>query len=351
MDLNEIRQKIDQLDCQIVQLLKNRMESARIAMTFKETTFDEQREKQILEVLSQCESALLRSDFIKDVYSLILKESKNIQESIGPVIAFQGEHGAYSESACMVWDPKLAPMPCHEFADVFSGVEQGVYDYGIVPVENTLGGMVGAVNGQLIKSDLHIVGAVKMAINHCLLAVPGTDYRAIRRVYSHPQALTQCREYLKRHNLEPVAHYDTAGAARILAEERPAATAAIASKLSSRFYNLSIIQEQIEDLDTNQTRFVVISRDANKNHGSKCSIVFATPDKAGALFGVLELFAKKNINLTRIDSMPDAPGEFAFFLDFEGSIDDPEVAGILEQVEQSCHHYRFLGCYDEKVAL
>lgn len=351
MNLNEIRQKINQLDCQIVQLLKNRMENARIAMTFKETTFDKKREDEILEMLSQCESALLTSDFIKDIYSLILKESKRIQETTGPVIAFQGEHGAYSESACMIWNPDLAPIPCHDFADVFRGVELGMYDYGIVPVENTLGGMVGAVNGQLIQSELHVVGAVKMAIHHCLMAVPGTDYRTIRRVYSHSQALTQCREYLRRHNLEPVRHYDTAGAARTIAEEHPPAAAAIASKLAARFYNLHIIQEQVEDLDTNQTRFVVISKTKNEKDGSKCSIVFATPDKAGALFDILELFAKQKINLTRIDSMPDAPGEFAFFLDFDGSIADEKVVKILEKVEASCHHYRFLGCYDEKVSL
>lgn len=348
INLDSVRRKIDQIDNNILQLLQKRMEVARISTVFKKNVEDTGREAAIIKNLTERENALLKAEFIEEVYKVMFNESKRIQSETSTLIAFQGEHGAYSELACRHWDKSLAPMPCEEFSDIFKGVEEGVYDYGMVPVENTLGGMVGQVNGLMLYSDLFIVGAIKTPIHHCLLVTPGTDHRSIRRSYSHPQALSQCREFLKRQNLEPMRFFDTAGAAKMLAETNPASSCAIASSLAASYYNLEIVKENIEDLASNQTRFLVLSREPAPGTGNKCSISFTTDDRAGQLFHVLQLFADKNINLTRIDSVPDQPGEFAFFLDFEGNLTDPNVQNVIDQVEQSTAKYRFLGCYEER---
>ncbi len=353
IDLSYVRRKIDQLDNNMLQLLQKRMEVARISAVFKDPDKidDPKRESEVVKALTDRENALLKGEFIESLYSLIFKESKRIQRETTTLAAFQGEHGAYSESACRLWNPNFAPMPCEEFADIFRGVESGIYDYGVIPVENTLGGMVGQVNGLMLFSDVFVVGAIKLPIHHCLLATPGTDYRSIRRVYSHPQALSQCREYLRRQNFEPMRYYDTAGAAKMLSKENPASSAAIAGKLAASYYNLEIIQEDIEDLDTNQTRFLIIAKEPTRGDGNKCSICFCTDDRAGALFKVLQIFADKNINLTRIDSVPEHPGEFAFFLDFDGNLKDPNIQEVLSRVEDVSANYRFLGCYEERSAL
>ena len=282
------------------------------------------------------------------IYIEILKESKNLQQNEYKLIAFQGEHGAYGEVASREWDGELIPMPCNEFVDVFDGVKSGSHDYGIVPVENTLGGVVGQVNELFINTDLNVVGAIDLPVHHCLLALPGTDHREIHSVYSHSQALAQCRHFLARNKLEPVPYYDTAGAAKMLAESRPKASAAIASKLASELYDLEVIKEDVEDLDRNMTRFLVLSKEESREEGDKCSIIFATEHKAGTLFRVLEVFAEKNINLTRIESVPNEPGNYAFFLDLMGSSGEERVINALKEVEEITANFRLLGCYKER---
>jgi prephenate dehydratase/chorismate mutase/prephenate dehydratase len=315
---------------------------------FKSQIEDRQRENEVLNRIRQNSSGLINADFIEKIYIEIIKECKNLQQNNWELIAFQGEHGAYGEVASRKWNNDLVPIPCREFADVFEGVKDGLYEFGIVPVENTLGGTVGQVNELLIKTDLNFVGAVELPIHLCLLALPETDHREIHSVYSHPQALAQCRKFLARNKLDPVQYHDTAGAAKMLMETRPKASAAIASKLSAELYNLEILKEDIEDLDRNLTRFIVLSKEKNPDEGDKCSIIFSTAHKAGTLFQVLEVFAKKNINLTRIESIPDEPGSYAFFLDFVGSNNDQKVVEALDNVKGITRSFRLMGCYKER---
>jgi prephenate dehydratase/chorismate mutase/prephenate dehydratase len=199
----------------------------------------------------------------------------------------------------------------------------------------------------LISTELSAVGAVELQIHHCLLALPGTDHREIRSVYSHPQALSQCRLFLARNNLEPVSYYDTAGAAKMLSEDKPKAAAVIASALSAELYHLEIIKEDIQDLRRNVTRFLVLSRENKDQMGAKCSVIFSTEHKAGTLFRVLNVFAERDINLTRIESIPNEPGNYAFFLDFMGSEKDERVVEALEETKKMTTHFRLLGCYKE----
>jgi len=319
-----------------------------MAKNFKSQIEDREREKEILHRIRRNGTGLIHAPFIEKIYAEIIKESKTLQQRNYALIAFQGEHGAYAEVASREWRNDLIPVPCAEFAEVFEGVESGICNYGIVPVENTLGGSVEEVNRLLITTALHVVGAVELPIRLCLLALPGTDYREIRTVYSHPQAIAQSREFLSRNKLEPIPYYNTAGAAKMLSETRPKRSAAIAGKLSAELYNLEIIKEGIEDLERNITRFLVLSREENKEEGEKCSITFSTEHKAGTLFRVLEVFARENINLTRIESIPNEPGNYAFFLDFIGSLKEEKVAKALEKVREITTSFTMMGFYKER---
>jgi prephenate dehydratase/chorismate mutase len=350
MNLKEIRKKIDSIDGQILQLLNSRMEQVLIANKFKTEIEDNDREKEILDRIRINATGLIQGEFLEKIFTDMIQESKRLQNEGFNLIAFQGEHGAYGEMASRAWNSRLVPFPCSTFAEVFEGVQSGLYDCGIVPVENTLGGSIDQVNHLLIHADLHVVGAVELPVRHCLLALPGANHREIRSVYSHPQALSQCRRFLARNHLEPVPYDDTAGAAKMLAETRPKRSAAIASRLCSHLYHLEIIKEGVEDIERNMTRFLVLSKKETTGEGDKCSIVFATEHKAGTLFNVLQVFAEKAINLTRIESIPNEPGDYAFFLDFEGSHKDRPVMEALAEVKRMTTQFRLMGCYTERRA-
>ncbi|HUX37474.1 MAG TPA: prephenate dehydratase domain-containing protein [Rectinemataceae bacterium] len=353
MNLEDLRTDIDRIDEKLLSLLEERMEKALLTKVFKEgRVTDSRREAEVIERARRPLRRLVSPDFAESIWKTLMVEGRSIQEKNLRTIGFQGEHGAWSEVAAKAWNRDFASIPCREFVDVFDAVRDGNFDFGIVPVENTLGGLVGPVNAILVYADLRIVAAVDLPVTHCLLALPGTDYREIRQAYSHTQALTQCRGFLSRNHLEPVQYYDTAGAAKMIAEERPRDTAAVASRYAGELYGLEIIKEGIQDAEVNRTRFFVLAReDAERPAGAglrqKCSAVFNATDRAGGLFGVLEVFAKADINLTRIESVPDKPGDYAIFIDFEGDENEARVAEAIAEASSLTRGFRILGCYDE----
>jgi len=348
MDLKDIRKRIDFLDSRILRILNDRMELALMARKLKTNIEDSEREKTLLDRIRNNSPGLINSEFIEKIYTEIIKESKTLQKKDFSLIGFKGEHGAYDEVALREWDKDLIPIPCEGYHQVFEGVRSGLYDYGIVPVENTLGGIVGEVNELMVNADLFITGAVELPISLCLLVLHGADHREIRTIYSSSQALDQCSNFLSRNNLEPVQYYDSAGAAKMLAEDMPQGVAVIGSRLAAEIYDLQMIKEDIDNLGNNVTRFLILSREENREEGDRCSIVFSTEHKAGTLFRALEVFAKKNINLTRIGSIRSSMGDYTFFLDFIGSGRDENIVSALKDVEAVTVDYRFLGCYKEK---
>jgi prephenate dehydratase len=347
MKLNEISSKINKIDRELLVLLQERMGLALRSNKFQESSDDTQSEENVLERVNRMNLDLIKSSFSRQLLKTIIDESKRLQDEDRHLVAFQGEHGAYGEVASRKLMPTGAYIPCLEFIDVFRGVEDGHFDLGVVPVENSLEGAVTQVNDLLTTTDLKVIGEVKVVVNHCLLATEVTDYREIRVVYSHPQALAQCREFLMRNKLEPRPYYDTAGAAKMLARENPKASAAIASALCSELYDLEIIKEGIEDGPANSTRFLLLSREASAAKNDKTSIIFAVAHEAGQLYGVLQLFAEAKINLTRISSMPlrSDPSNYSFFLDFEGSEKDAHVAEVLQKMSQMTISLKNLGSY------
>ena len=347
MKLEEIRSRIDKIDKQLLVMLQERMGLALRSKKFKKSVRDPEREKSMFAQIERMKLDLIEKTFSKKLLQTIITESKRLQKQDRPLVAFQGEHGAYGEVASRQLVPGGATIPCMEFVDVFRGVEDESLDLGVVPVENSLEGTVTQVNELLTTTRLKVIGEAKVPVNHCLLATEDTDYREIRMVYSHPQALAQCREFLSRNKLEPRPYYDTAGAAKMLARDNPKAAAVIASALSAELYNLEIIKKAIQDGPSNSTRFLLLSREANVGGGNKTSIIFATPHKAGSLYSVLRLFAEANINLTRIASMPlrSEPSNYSFFLDFEGSAPDEKTAEVLDKMKKLTISMKNLGTY------
>ncbi len=351
MELKDIRKRIDRIDHEMLGLLTERMEMALRSKKFKDDVQDTSRETQVMDRALRYSraSAALPGEFVMKLFGSVMEESRKLQGMGSRLIGFQGEHGAYGEAAARRYDASLVPIPCPEFIDVFDNVESGALDLGIIPVENSLAGPVIQVSPLLVKTPLKISGGLKFQVNHCLMRLPETHHRDIRKVYSHTQALSQCKNFLHRHQFEGVPFYDTAGAARMLAVERPPMAAAIAGAHCADLYGLEILKEDIQDVPANITRFVFLSKEERPEGANTCSLIFTVPHKAGALYSVLKIFAEKGVNLTRIESFPnrDGLGSYSFFLDFQS--DDilrirPEILKILGEKTAML---KCLGCYKE----
>lgn len=293
---------------------------------------------------------------------------------MGIRVAFQGERGAYSEVAALQYFNTTELIPKRTIADVFYSAEMHEVDYAIVPIENSIEGSVNETYDHLLTTHLKIQGEVYLRIEHCLIGYEHSSINSIRYVYSHPQALGQCRGFIQRHGFEPIPYYDTAGSVKMLKEKRPDASAAIASRLAAEIYGLSILAEGIEDSKNNYTRFLILAcpergievgrEEEGEEEGehvanttgvmgssSKTSIIFTLEHRAGALYDVLREFASRGINLTMIVSRPikDRPWEYNFYLDFEGHSLDDHIRECLGRVKDKVVFLKVLGSYPKAV--
>jgi prephenate dehydratase len=263
-------------------------------------------------------------------------------------VAFQGERGAYSEEAAMKYFvSKIKLIPCQTLFDLFKTVKH--VDYGVVPIENSIEGNVSQTYDLLLSSGLSIVGETIHRISHCLISDPNAKEGEIKDVYSHPQALGQCREYLEKHKLNPIPFYDTAGSVKMLKEKRLLNAAAIASERAAKIYVMKILKKEIETNKHNYTRFFVISKDGRTNvtGGDKTSIAFSTKHIPGALHKALGCLAYGDINLTYIQSRPilGKPWEYNFYIDFEGHIKEKRVKDALKMLKKITLFVKVLGSY------
>jgi chorismate mutase/prephenate dehydratase len=263
--------------------------------------------------------------------------------------AFQGEPGAYSESAAYnFFGSSSQPVPCRRFSDVFRSVEAGETDFGVVPIENSIEGSVNQVYDLFLKYDHKVCGEIVLKIVHCLIANPETDLGSIKVIYSHPQALAQCRSFLESLNCEMISTYDTAGSVKMIKEERLTGAGAIAGERAAEIYNMSILAKNISDNPNNYTRFFVLSKnDAPPSGNDKTSVIFSTKHLPGALYQVLGEFAGRSINLTKIESRPTKrrPWEYNFYLDFEGHRNEKKCAEALEGLRSKSVFVKVLGSY------
>ncbi len=281
---------------------------------------------------------------------------KKTQSRSRPSVAFQGEHGAFSEEASLqFFRGNLTPIPCRAFEDVFSSVRSRKTRYGIIPIENSLGGSILQNYDLLERNTLVIIGEIKLRVRHALIANKGTTIRSLRSILSHPQALAQCDVFLKSlKNVEAVAVYDTAGAVKLLQEHQRNDCAAIANPRTASLYGLHILKEGIESDHRNYTRFLIISRQQRGlQDGTKTSIVFSLKDMPGALFKALSVFALRDINLHKIESRPiiGKPWEYLFYIDFEGNMNTIQSQNALRHLKEITHYLKVLGCYPEGLTI
>lgn len=265
-------------------------------------------------------------------------------------VAYQGEPGAFSEEAARAYfGPDASLLPRVSFKEVFEFATKHAAGFGIVPIENSVYGSVYQNYDLLLRHKLSIVGEVKLRIQLHLMAIPGTRRSSLRTVFSHPQALGQCDEYLRSLNRVSIAaYYDTAGAAKMIRDEHRTDAAAIASARAARTYGLAILRRNVESNHHNYTRFIVLSRKARVNtKAEKTSIVFAVKDVAGALFKALAVFALREINMLKIESRPHVgkPWEYLFYLDIEGSPAQERVRQALDHLDELTTFVRVLGAY------
>ncbi len=264
-------------------------------------------------------------------------------------VAFQGERGAYSESAVYTFFGDQAEVkPCRDLTEVFESVDKQEVLVGVVPVENSLEGSVNQTYDLFLTHILKVSGEIIIRISHCLIANPSTSLEAVKTVYSHPQALAQCRSFLERLGNELIPTYDTAGSVKMLKEKGLKDAAAIASEKAAEIYGMKILARDMEDTPTNYTRFFVISKEDSPITGNdKTSIIFAAKHTPGALYHALGEFEKRNINLTKIESRPtrQKPWEYNFYLDFEGHRTEENCAEALKALEKRAAFLKILGSY------
>jgi prephenate dehydratase len=237
-------------------------------------------------------------------------------------VAFQGEQGAYSEMAALQYFSNAELVPMRSFQEIFDIMETGKVDFAVVPVENSIEGSISEIYDLLFLTSMLVSGEIYQRIRHCLITNKHAS-STIKLAYSHPQALGQCRSYLQSKGLEPVPTYDTAGAVKLIKEKKIMDGAAIASKRAAEIYEMEILEEGIEDKKNNFTRFLVLSKNETKpTNNDRTSIIFSVRHVPGALFSILEEFAHRQINLTKIESRPtkEALWEYNFYVDLEGQL-------------------------------
>ncbi len=262
-------------------------------------------------------------------------------------VSFQGERGAYSESAARsFFNDEIESTPLVTFAEVLENTSSDKTEYAILPVENSLEGSVGESYDQLYSTPLNATGEIYHRIEHCLIGIGKLEEVDI--VYSHPQALGQCREFIEQHNMKTIPAYDTAGSVRIVKELNKNNCACIASKAASTIYNMPIIAENIANNLNNYTRFLILSKKESSETGNdKTSIIFSIKHEPGSLHRIIENFHKYNVNLTKIESRPTKANtwEYNFYVDFEGHKKNNQISEMLEKIKQETLFMKVLGSY------
>lgn len=344
-----MRRRIDSLDSKIVSLLKERIRIARELGEYKRemgiNVEDSSREREVLERVERLGDGL-ENNFVRELYGRIILESKRAQRQ--GKVAILGPRGTYSEEAACRFMLSPSLVPAGDIEGIFDLVARGEVEFGVVPIENSLEGSVQLAQEFLIKEDVSIYSEVVLDINHCLLAMEGVRLEEVKEVVSHPQALAQCKRFVARLGVKTRESLSTAEAARQIREKELKSSAAIAPPSSAQLYNLEVLKEGIQDMEENQTRFLIISqRDHGPTGGDKTSIIFSLKDEPGALYRVLKIFAEEGINLTKIESRPTrrALGEYIFFIDFEGHREEERTKKVLAQLESATSFFKLLGSY------
>ncbi|MCR5201551.1 MAG: prephenate dehydratase [Lachnospiraceae bacterium] len=364
VDLIESREKIDKIDKEIERLFEERMDIANDVAAYKRSTgkkvYDPERENEKIKTLVANASSEFNKTAVEDLFRQIMSISRKYQyQKLGSAVVdipfkmvdsldydrdtkvvFFGDRGAYSEQAMLeFFNEGVDSYNRTTFAEVIDDVINYRAKYGVVPIENTSTGGITDIYDLLVNTDVNIVAEHVVKVEHALLALPGTKKENIKKVYSHPQAISQCKDYLSENtNMEPEKYLSTAGAAKKVKDDGDLTQAAIGSERAAEVYGLEVLERKINTQSTNSTRFIIISnqkvflKDANK-----ISLSFEIKHEAGSLYNILANFYYNNLNMTKIESRPieGKNWEYRFIVDVEGNLNDAGVSNAIESLKES----------------
>ena len=380
MDMNTLRQQIDKIDDELVRLFAQRMEVAAQIGDFKKENhlpiYVPAREREKLQDVAQ-KAGPEMANYTRVLYSMLFELSRSYQTSRNtehsalyeqitqsieqtpklfpqaPMVACQGVEGAYSQIACERIFKNPFIMYFKNFDGVFNAIEQGLCQYGILPIENSTAGSVKKVYDLMIHHNFSIVKAFRLKVDHNLLANPGAKMESIQEIYSHEQAINQCTEFLKKFpNAKVVPVENTAVAAEMVAKSGRTDVAALSSRTCEELYGLTCLAESVQDEGNNRTRFICISKNLEIYPGSdKTTIMMVLNHRPGALYRVLARLYVLGINVTKLESrpIPDRDFEFMFYFDLDTSIYSEEFVQLMCELDDLCEEFKYLGSYTEVV--
>ena len=380
MDLNQLREQIDFIDDQIVSLFTQRMEIASQVAQYKRENqlpiYIPAREREKLQDVAE-KAGPEMANYTRVLYSMMFELSrsyqrkclttatdlyKQITESIentpklfpqAPMVACQGVEGAYAQIACEKIFKSPMIMYFKNFEAVFNAIEQGLCQYGILPIENSTAGSVKKVYDLMINRNFSIIRTFRMKIDHNLLANAGTKISDIKEIYSHEQAINQCSTFLHQFpNIKIIPVENTAVAARMVAESGRTDIAALSSRACEELYGLECLAANVQDEGNNRTRFICISKKLEIYPGAdKTSIMMILSHKPGALYKVLARMYVLGINVVKLESrpIPDRDLEFMFYFDLETSVYYEEFVHLMCELDDLCEEFNYLGSYSEVV--
>ena len=380
MDLTEIRQEIDGIDRELVRLFCARMNLSAQVADYKKANnlpiFVPARERAILQRVAELADPDMEN-YTRVLYSMLFELSRSYQSKRNgdlsplyqaisqaiehtpklfpqnPIVACQGVEGAYSQIACEKIFKSPLIMYFKSFDAVFNAIEQGMCQYGILPIENSTAGSVTKVYDLMIRHNFYIVRTFRLKIDHNLLANPGAALSDIKTIYSHEQAINQCGDFLRSlTGVHIVPVENTALASEMVAKSGSREVAALSSRSCAELYGLQCLAASVQDRGNNRTRFICISKHLEIYPGAdKTSIMMVTPHKPGALYKVLARLYTLGINVTKLESrpIPDREFEFMFYFDLETSIYSEEYVQLMCELDELCEEFKYLGSYSEVV--
>ncbi len=349
MSLSELRKKIDGIDGELVRLINARtgvaLEIGKLKEKDGQGVYVPAREKEVLERVTTLNAGPLKPESLRAIYREIMSASLALEKSLK--VAYMGPPSTFSHQAARArFGASVDYLSCETISDVFDAVEKGMAEYGVVPVENSTEGAVTFTLDRLAETTLKMCAEIYLPISQCLLSMVARE--RIEKLYSHPQVLGQCRQWIQREmsGVDTIPVASTARAAELAAREPN--SAALASRLASEIYGLRILETDVQDMSGNTTRFVVIGHGyGQKTSDDKTSMCFAVRHQAGALYGALESFKKFGLNMTKIESRPSRSKawEYIFFVDVEGHSTDEPVQKALAEMGGHCVYLNILGSY------
>ena len=374
MDLLELRNEIDEIDQNIVELYEKRMEICKQVAEFKiengKKVFDKVREEEKIARVKSLTHNAFNSVGIQELFEQIMSMSRKLQysmlaergcmgklpfigvegiEAVDARVVFQGAEGAYSQAAMeQYFGKQINSIHVDTFRDAMAAIDEGSADFAVLPIENSTAGIVSEIYDLLVEYENYIVGEQIIKIEHCLLGVPGTKIEDIKTVYSHPQSLMQSSKYLSEHDWQQISMQNNAFAARKVSEDKDKTQAAIASEYAAKIYGLEILKHGVNHSSTNSTRFIIVTNQKIfRKDAGKISICFEVPHESGSLYHMLSHFIYNGLNICKIESrpVPDRNWEYRFFLDFEGNLSDSAVKNALRGIRDEARGMKILGNY------